>query len=81
MRRLRIAFLMPSYPPDSPSCIPVVTRLLAESGVKVEVINVKKRVIDLSTVRVEHDLYVLKKIDGAALSIAGALHAQGAPRS
>jgi ribosomal protein S6--L-glutamate ligase len=78
MRRLRIAFLMPSYPPDSASCIPVVTRVLADAGVTVDIMNVKERLIDLSTVRVEHDLYVLKKIDGAALSIAGALHAQGA---
>lgn len=78
MRRFRIGFLMPSYSPDNRSCIPIVTRLLADAGVVVDVINVKERPIDLSTVRVEHDLYVLKKIDGLALSIAGALHAQGA---
>src|SRR3989454_10788025 len=36
------------------------------------------RVIDLSTVRVEHDLYVLKQISGIPMSLAGALHAQGA---
>src|SRR5207244_8112822 len=36
------------------------------------------RVIDLSTVRVEHDLYVLKQISGIPMSMAGALHAQGA---
>src|SRR5436309_2425054 len=36
------------------------------------------RLIDLSTVRVEHDLYVLKQISGISMSLAGALHAQGA---
>jgi ribosomal protein S6--L-glutamate ligase len=36
------------------------------------------RAVDLSAVRVEHDLYVLKRTNGLALSIAGALHAQGA---
>src|SRR6059036_1675147 len=31
-----------------------------------------------STVRVEHDLYVLKQISGISMSLAGVLHAQGA---
>src|SRR2546427_8484494 len=30
--------------------------------------------INLSRVRVEHDLYVLRKMSGLALSLAGALH-------
>jgi len=37
-----------------------------------------ERLIDLSTVRVEHDLYVLRQISGVSMSLAGALHAQGA---
>jgi len=53
-------------------------RALADAGVVVDVIAGKGRVIDLSTVRVEHDLYVLKQISGISLSLAGALHAQGA---
>ena len=32
----------------------------------------------MSRVRVEHDLYVLRKMSGLALSLAGALHQQGA---
>jgi ribosomal protein S6--L-glutamate ligase len=78
MKRLRIGFLGPSYSADSRSRMPIVMRLLAEAGVTVDVVRVKGRMIDLSTVRVEHDLYILKKIDGLALSVAGALHAQGA---
>src|SRR2546426_3564507 len=34
--------------------------------------------VDLSHVRVEHDLYVLRKTSGLAFSLAGALHALGA---
>src|SRR5439155_2775658 len=33
---------------------------------------------DLSQLHVQHDLYVLKQMSGLAVSIAGALHAQGA---
>jgi ribosomal protein S6--L-glutamate ligase len=78
MTRLRIGFLVPSYSADSRSRLPMVMRALADAGVVVDVVGAKGRIIDLSTVRIEHDLYVLKKIDGPALSIAGALHAQGA---
>ena len=76
--RLRVGFLVPSYSPESQSRWPIVMRMLADAGVVVDVVGRKGRVIDLSTVRVEHDLYVLKKIDGLPFSIAGALHAQGA---
>ena len=78
MKRLRIGFLLPRYSPESRSNMPRVMRALSEWGVIVEVIHPADRVIDMSTVRVEHDLYVLKKTNGLALSLAGALHAQGA---
>lgn len=78
MSTVRIGFLVPSYSADSPSRMPIVMRMLADAGVAVDVVKVRDRPIDLSDVRIEHDLYVLKKIDGPALSIAGALHAQGA---
>ena len=51
---------------------------LADAGVVVDVIACNERLIDLSTVRVEHDLYVLRQISGVSMSLAGALHAQGA---
>ncbi|HEV8382686.1 MAG TPA: ATP-grasp domain-containing protein [Gemmatimonadales bacterium] len=79
MTPLRIGFLFRRpYAPTSKSIFPQVMRVLAERGVSVDVIAGKGRVIDLTTVRVEHDLYVLKQISGISLSLAGALHAQGA---
>src|SRR5262245_22870719 len=78
MRRLRIGFLSRSFSSTSSSRMPLVMRALADAGVMVEIVGAKGRLIDLSTVRVEHDLYVLKQIDGIPLSIAGTLHVQGA---
>jgi len=78
MRKLRIGFLVPSYSPQSTSHMPTVMRALSDAGVVVDVIHPVKQVLELSDVRIEHDLYVLKKTSRLALSIAGALHAQGA---
>ena len=78
MRKLRIGFLVPSYSPQSTSHMPTVMRALSDAGVVVDVIHPVKQMLELSGVRVEHDLYVLKKTSRLALSIAGALHAQGA---
>src|SRR3989449_1682356 len=78
MTPLRIGFLLPRYHQPSRSHMPAAMRTLAEWGVIVEVIHPRDQFVDLSTVRVEHDLYVLKKISGPAVSIAGVLHAQGA---
>src|SRR2546427_12439672 len=78
MRKLRIGFLVPSYSPQSTSHMPTVMRALSDAGVIVDVIHPVKQMLELSDVRVEHGLYVLKKTSRLALSIAGALHAQGA---
>ncbi len=78
MRKLRIGFLVPSYSPQSTSHMPTVMRALSDAGVVVDVIHPVKQMLELSDVRIEHDLYVLKKTSRLALSIAGALHAQGA---
>ena len=78
MTPLRIGFLLPRYHQPSKSHMPAAMRTLAEWGVIVEVIHPRDQFVDLSTVRVEHDLYVLKKISGPAVSIAALLHAQGA---
>jgi ribosomal protein S6--L-glutamate ligase len=53
-------------------------RTLTEIGAVVDLIHPLAGVTDLSNVRIDHDLYVLHQIDGFALSLAGALHAQGA---
>src|SRR5205809_8065561 len=58
--------------------MPTVMRALSDAGVVVDVVHPVKQMLELSKVRVEHDLYVLKKTNRLALSIAGALHAQGA---
>jgi len=76
--KLRIGFLVPSYSPQSTSHMPTVMRALSDAGVVVDIIHPVKQMLELSDVRVEHDLYILKKTSRLALSIAGALHAQGA---
>jgi len=78
MRRLKIGFLLPHYSRRSTSCMPMVVRTVAEVGAIVDVILPAEGAINLSRVRVEHDLYVLRKMSGLALSLAGALHQQGA---
>jgi ribosomal protein S6--L-glutamate ligase len=78
MKPLRIGLLLPRYPQLSTSHMPAVMRTLSEWGVIVEVIHPRDHAVDVSTVRVQHDLYVFKKISGLAVSIAGVLHAQGA---
>ena len=78
MKRLRIGFLLPRYSSQSASQMPLVMRALADAGVVVEVVRPTERIVELSRLEVEHDLYVLKKISGLALSLAGALHSRGA---
>ena len=78
MKRLRIGFLLPHYSPKSASVMPAVVEALAESGAIVEVIHPVEGILDLSKVRVEHDLYVLRHTSGLSLSLAGALHELGA---
>jgi len=56
----------------------LVMRALADAGAVVDVVHPVERLIDLSKVRVEHDLYVLRKLSGLAFSLAGALHELGA---
>src|SRR5438128_10284188 len=57
--------------------MPLVLQALADAGAVVDVVH-PVELADLSRVRVEHDLYVLRKMSGLALSLAGALHQQGA---
>jgi len=78
MSKLRIAFLARSFSPQTSSQIPLVMQVLTEVGAAVDLIHPLAGVTDLSNVRIDHDLYVLHQIDGFALSLAGALHAQSA---
>lgn len=75
----RIAFIMRRHPAERPSPImPEIIRSLIEQGQEVQAIYPEERTIDLATLRVEHDLYVLKSGTDVALSLAGALDALGA---
>ncbi|MGH2499310.1 MAG: ATP-grasp domain-containing protein [Candidatus Limnocylindria bacterium] len=76
---MRIAVLLLRHPPERPSPIfPEVIRLLRERGAVVDVRYPDDAATDLDSLRVEHDLYVLKSGTELALSLAGALHAAGA---
>ena len=76
---MRIAVLLVRHPPARQSPImPEVVRLLAEWNCEVTVLEPDERPLDTTAMRVEHDLYVLKSGSELALSLAGALHAQGA---
>jgi ribosomal protein S6--L-glutamate ligase len=76
---MRIAFLMVRHPKTRTSPVmPEVHRLLTEWGVAVDVLYPDEGATDLGTVRVEHDLYVLKSGTEVALSLAGTLDALGA---
>ena len=78
MTRLRIGFLATFRLGQRNSHVPAVMQALSDAGAIVDLIEPGKQLVDLSDVRIEHDLYVLKKTSSLALSIAAALHAQGA---
>src|SRR2546430_11340370 len=78
MKRPRIGFLVSSRFAQTTGLVTAVMQALSDAGAVVDVIHPTQGALDLSVVRVEHDLYVLKKTSRLALSIAGALHAQGA---
>src|SRR5438045_5883822 len=78
MRRVRVGFLLPHDSQKSRSLMPDVVRALGESGAIVDVIHPVDEMVDLSKVRIQHDLYVLRHTSGLSLSLAGALHALGA---
>jgi ribosomal protein S6--L-glutamate ligase len=78
MSKVRIGFLTRSFSPETRSSVPLVMRALVEAGAIVDVIHPIAGPTNLGRLRIEHDLYVLKQMSGLAMSIAGALHAQGA---
>ena len=78
MKKLRVGFLLPRYSRHSKSYMPAVVQALAEADVDVDVIHPVEHMVDLAKLRVEHDLCVLRKTSGFALSLAGALHHIGA---
>jgi len=78
MKTLRIGFLLPRTSRHSRNYLCLVMRALAAAGVDVDIVYPVDHPVDMSRVRVEHDLYVLRKTSGLAFSLAGALHRLGA---
>ena len=58
-------------------CISQAIDRVREMGTTLDVIFADQELVRLDTVRVRHDLYVLKSGTEAALSLAGMLHAEG----
>jgi ribosomal protein S6--L-glutamate ligase len=76
---MTVGFIMVRHPPARRSpVVPDVLRRLAAGGLEPEPIWPDEELIELAAVRPRHDLYVLKSGTESALSLAGALHAQGA---
>jgi ribosomal protein S6--L-glutamate ligase len=76
---MRIGMLMLRHPQTRISPImPEVVQHLENWGCDVDIIYPEENATSLSTVRVEHDFYVLKSGTELALSLAGCLHAMGA---
>ena len=78
MKTLRIGFLLPRTSLHSRNYMCLVMRALAAAGVDVDIVYPVDNPVNVSHVRVEHDLYVLRKTSGLAFSLAGALHRLGA---
>jgi ribosomal protein S6--L-glutamate ligase len=76
---MRIGLILVRHPVERQSPImPEVAQLLSQRGVDVHCLYPDEDVADLTRLRVEHDLYVLKSGTETALSLAGALHEAGA---
>jgi ribosomal protein S6--L-glutamate ligase len=76
---MRVAFFLKrGREPSTPSVMPEAIRLLGGRGLDVDVIDPEAGVINLTGLRPEFDLYVLKSRTNTTLSLAGALHAAGA---
>ena len=78
MKTLRIGFLLPRTSLHGRNYFCLAMRALAEAGVDVGIVHPVDRAVDVSHLRVEHDLYVFQKTSGLASSLAGALHELGA---
>jgi ribosomal protein S6--L-glutamate ligase len=71
---MRVGILLDWANPNIVEMMHVLTR----RGVELDLIYPEKQVIDLSTVKVENDLYLIKSGTDAAMSMAGTLDALGA---
>ena len=75
---MKIAVITTREKPSASSVMQQAALLLSEQGVIVDAINPDEHLIDLTRVKVEYDLYILKSSSQTAISLAGLLHTAGA---
>lgn len=76
---MRLGMFMQRHPATRKSPImPEVVHLLREWGATVDLMYPEEQFTELAALHCEHDLYVLKSGTEVALSLAGALHSEGA---
>jgi ribosomal protein S6--L-glutamate ligase len=75
---MRIGFLMRRPGPGGQSVTTEVVRLLRGWEVSVDLIQVDGEPTDLAEVKPEHDLYVMRAVNDASLSLGAILERQGA---
>lgn len=71
---MRIGMIVDQLNPNMTAAV----ELLRQRGAQIGLICPEKQVLDLSTVRIQNDLYVIKSGTPLGLSLAGTLHALGA---
>ncbi len=71
---MRIGMIVDQLNPNMTAAV----ELLRRRGAKIELIRPEDQTIDLSAVRIQNDLYVIKSGTALGLSLAGTLHALGA---
>jgi len=76
---MKVGILMMEYAETRrQSVMPEVVQILSDWGVRVDLIYPEQQLIDVASIRPEHDVYVLKASSNLAMSMAGALHAVNA---
>jgi ribosomal protein S6--L-glutamate ligase len=75
---MKIAFLMRRPAEEGRSITTDVVQLLRDWRATVDLIHLDSRPSNLADIRPEHDLYVLRTVTDASLSVAGILERQGA---
>src|SRR5688500_13008815 len=65
-------------PSGKSSVMQQAASLLSEQGAVVETLDPEERLIDLASIKVEYDLYIIKSSSQSAISLAGLLHQAGA---
>lgn len=75
--RIGILLEMRDYERESPNIAQMI-RLLQDRGVNLDLIYPEKQLMDLASLQIENDLYLIKSGTDLSMSLAGALHSLGA---